>query len=188
MTDNYVLVDYSDDLDLSSFYEMAKKHGYENNTSKKVMIDPFRNERRMKAWVLYNNNVPVSTGITHSFDGIFPDESYRICARTCLIPDNTNYKGLFTVKRLICEHQNINDQYFIPAMIDYLGIDKNMYITSNESPIASQRLVHNIYCPTMEKMGLLTNMGEHFYRGHVQTFWKLNPKEFLGHLNKYRWN
>ena len=33
MTDNYVLVDYSDDLDLSSFYEMAKKHGYENNTS-----------------------------------------------------------------------------------------------------------------------------------------------------------
>ena len=182
----YKLVEWSQDLDLTYFYNEAKHRGFDNNSSQHNMIDCFKNEREFKAWILYLNDLPVGSVACHTLDMLGPN-SYRICARTCLIPDNTNYKGLFTVKRLICEHQNINDQYFIPAMIDYLGIDKNMYITSNESPIASQRLVHNIYCPTMEKMGLLTNMGEHFYRGHVQTFWKLNKDVFLKQLEEVKW-
>ena len=41
----YKLINYSDDLDLNSFYANALKRGFVNNSSKKTMIDCFANEK-----------------------------------------------------------------------------------------------------------------------------------------------
>jgi hypothetical protein len=48
--------------------------------------------------------------------------------------------------------------------------------------------VHNIYAPSLVKTKVLTKAFDKEYRGHIQTFWKLNPDEFLEQLNSYpRW-
>ena len=39
----------------------------------------------------------------------------------------------------------------------------------------------------MSKQGLFTKIKEIDYRGVRQTVWKLNPKEFLAHLDKHPW-
>jgi hypothetical protein len=39
----------------------------------------------------------------------------------------------------------------------------------------------------MTKQGLFTKIKEIDYRGVKQTVWKLNPKEFLAHLDKHPW-
>jgi hypothetical protein len=63
-----------------------------------------------------------------------------------------------------------------------------MYITTHPSDVGTQKLVHNIYAPSLEKTNVLSRSFEREYRGHTQTFWKLNPNVFLEQLNRYpRW-
>jgi hypothetical protein len=40
----------------------------------------------------------------------------------------------------------------------------------------------------MERAGVITKAFEKEYRGHVQTFWKLNKDIFLEQLEKVKWN
>ena len=183
----YKLINYSDDLDLNSFYANALKRGFVNNSSKKTMIDCFANERDWHVWILYQNDEAIGSVATHSLDVIGPN-AYRICARTCSFAEARPRHALITINRLINEHQNLTAQFFIPACIEYCPSDSDLYITSNESKVASQRQVHTIYCPTLEKSGVLTKTHELEYRGHVQSFWKLNKELFLEQLNSYpRW-
>lgn len=181
------LVEYNDNLDLAKFYEDAKERGFVNNSSKKAMIDCFANERDWKVWILYDNTDAVGSVAAHSLDIIGPN-AYRICARTCTFAEARPSHGLITVRRLILEHQNLTAQFFIPKCIEYCPTDSDLYITSNESKVASQRQVHEIYCPTLAKTGLLTKTHELEYRGHVQSFWKLDREIFFSQLSKYnRW-
>lgn len=183
----FKLVDYSDDLNLDSFYENALNRGFINNSSKKTMVDCFANERDWKVWILYQNDQAVGSVAAHSLDVIGPN-AYRICARTCSFAEARPSHALITLNRLIVEHQNLTAQFFIPKCIEYCPPDSDLYITSNKSKIASQRQVHQIYCPTLEKFGVLTKTHELEYRGHVQTFWKLDKEIFLSQLNSYpRW-
>jgi hypothetical protein len=62
-----------------------------------------------------------------------------------------------------------------------------MYITSHASKVGTQRLVHTVWGPTLEKTGVLIRAFEKEYRGHVQTFWKLNPDTFLTQLEEVKW-
>jgi hypothetical protein len=75
----------------------------------------------------------------------------------------------------------------MPVCIEWAG-NSDMYITSHPSEVGTQRLVHNIWAPSLEKTGVLTRAFEKEYRGQLQTFWKLNPEVFLDQLSKVkRW-
>ena len=183
----YKLIEWSEDLDLNYFYAEADRRGFENNSSQKVMIDCFKNEREFKAWILYKDDLPVGSVAAHSLDILGPN-AYRICVRTCAFTEYRPISGLLTVNRMIREHQHITPQFYIPACIEWAGVENDLYISSNNSPVGTQRMVHNIYCPTMEKMGLLKKTHDIEYRGHLQSFWKLDSKKFLQDLERYpRW-
>lgn len=182
----FKLVAWNPELDLNEFYRKAKDRGYENNSSQKLMIDTFNKEREYKAWILYHNEDPCGSVVCHSLDILGPN-AYRMCARTCMFAEYS-MRGLYTRTSLIKEFQHVAPQFYMPANIEWAGLDKDFYISSNNSKVASQRLVHNMWCPEMEKLGLLSKHCELEYRGHLQTFWKLNVDKFLTELDKYpRW-
>lgn len=183
----YKTVPFSKDLDLSEFYAKAKAKGYENNTSEFWIKDCFRNERESETWILYYNNKPVGSVAAHTFDEM-GEYSYRIACRTCVFTDELSQKALRNVKKTILEHQNPTAQFLIPTCIEWAGRDKNLYITSNELEGGSQRLVHKIYFPALQKSGQVENCGEITYRGTLQTVWKLHVDKFYKELNKHeRW-
>lgn len=183
----YKLIEYSDDLDLEYFYSEAKRRGFENNSSKQVMIDCFKREREFKAWILYQDDLPIGSVGCHTLDILGPN-SYRICARTCTFAEARPGDGLITINKLIVEHQNLTAQFFIPACIEFAGRDKDLYISSHPSLVGTQRMVHSVYCPTLVKAGTLEKTCEMEYRGYMQTFWKLNVDTFYKQLNSNpRW-
>lgn len=177
----YKIIPWTPELDLTEFYAEAGRRGFVNNASQKSMIDCFRNEREWCVWILYYNNKAVGSVGAHSID-----EGYRICARTCVLSDLLPATTLRT-RNQIATHQHYTAQFFMPACIEWAKGD--MYITTHASDVGTQRLVHTIWGPTLEKTGVLTRAFEKEYRGHVQTFWKLNSSVFLEQLNKVeRWN
>jgi hypothetical protein len=175
----YKIVAWTPELDLAEFYAEAKSRGFVNNASQKAMIDCFRNEREWCVWILYYNNKAVGSVGAHSID-----EGYRICARTCvlsgLLPLNT-----LRTRNQIATHQHVTAQYLMPACIEWAK--DPMYITSHPSEVGTQRLVHTVWGPTLEKSGVLTRAFEKEYRGHVQTFWKVNDSVFMEQLEKVKW-
>lgn len=178
----YKIIPWSEDLDLTEFYSEAGARGFVNNSSQRAMIDCFRDEARWNVWILYYNNRAVGSVAAHTIG----DLGYRICARTCVL---TNHLPKVTLRTLnqIKTHQHVTAQFFMPACIDWVG-DHDMYITSHASEVGTQRLVHNIWGPALESTGVLTRAFEHAYRGHKQTFWKLNKEVFLDQLSKVeRW-
>jgi hypothetical protein len=171
---------WSEDLDLTEFYKNAEHRGFVNNSNQTNMIDCFRNEREWQVWILYYNKVAVGSVAAHSID-----EGYRICARTCAFTDLMPFDSLRTRNQIVT-HQHVTAQIFMPACIEWAK--GPMYITSHPSEVGSQKLVHNIWGPSLEKSGVLVKEFEKDYRGHVQTFWKLNAEEFLRQLDNYpRW-
>jgi len=179
----FKLIDYSADLNLESFYQNAKFRGYENNSTRSIMIDSFKKEEDFKLWILYYNNIAVGSTATHSLD-IFPN-SYRICVRTCVFTDLLPSHHTLRTLNNIREHQHITAQFFMPACVNYCPIEADLYITSHLSNVASQRLVHEIFCPVLEQQGCLKKAHEVEYRGHLQTFWKLDKFKFMQQLSLY---
>jgi hypothetical protein len=181
------LIEYSDDLNLDEFYRNALIRGYYNNSSKSIMVDSLKSDWDYKVWILYNGEQAIGATAAHSLD-IIPN-SYRICARTCLFTDlMPSHRNLRTLNN-IREHQHITAQYYIPQCVEYCPVECDLYITSHPSEIASQKLVHDIFCPILEDKGCLEKTHELMYRGHLQTFWKLNKVEFMKQLQQYpRWS
>ena len=185
----FEIVLWTKDLDLDEFYAEAARRGFYNNSSQKTMIDCLRNEKEWAAWILYQNNRAVGSVAAHSFDDVMGPNSYRICVRTCSFAEAVQRKSMITIKRLIAEHQNLTSQFFIPQCIEWCGKDKNLYITSNESKVGTQRLVHNIYFPTLVKSGVMSKIKDVHYRYTDQTVWQLNVDKFYEELNKYpKWS
>lgn len=178
---SFKIIEWSSDLNLTSFYAEAEKRGFHNNASQKMLVDCFTNEKEKQVWILLYNNNPVGSVAAHSLD-ILPN-AYRICARTCVFTDKLPFHQLRSLNYTCQQHQNITAQFFIPKCIEWAGKDKDMYITSHASEIGTQRLVHNIYCPALEKTGVLAKEMEIEYRGHLQTFWKINVDVFYHQLN-----
>lgn len=182
----YRLIPWSKAIDLEVFYRRALAKGYTNNASQKMLVDCFENEISKQVWILYYNDSPVGSVAAHSLD-IGEKNSFRIAARTCVFTDDLPINNLRT-KNGILNHQNVTAQFFIPACIEWAGKENNLYITSNDSPEGSQKLVHRIFCPLLAEKGILKFSGEKFYRGHMQSFWKLDVEEFYQDLNRNkRW-
>jgi hypothetical protein len=179
----YKLVKWSQDLDLEAFYNNAKLRGFENNSNQQSLVDCFSKEAHAQVWILYDNDRAIGSVAAHSLD-ILPN-AYRICARTCVLTDQTHLSHLRSLNKTIKQHQNITAQYFIPACIEWAGRDKQLYISTNESSVGSQRAVHTVYCPALESTGVLSKDYVLQYRGHEQTFWRLNVEEFYKQLEQF---
>ena len=175
------ITNWTSDLDLSEFYKEADKRGFVNNASQKAMIDCFQNEHEWQVWLLQHETKIVGSVAAHTID-----EGYRICARTCVLSDLLPLNTLRT-RNQIATHQHVTAQYFMPACIEWVNGRGDMYITSHPSEVGTQRLVHTVWGPTLEKTGVLTRAFEREYRGHAQTFWKLNADVFLEQLEKVKW-
>jgi len=179
----YSLKPWSEDLDLTEFYAEAERRGFTNNSSQKAMIDCFKNEQRWNVWILYYKNTAVGSVAAHTLDDI----GYRICTRTCAFTDKMPIDHLRT-REGITSHQNVTAQFFIPQCIEWVG-DHDMYITTHPSEVGTQRLVHTIWGPALAATGCLELAFNKEYRGHMQTFWRLNKDVFLEQLSKGpRWH
>ena len=180
----YALKEWTPDLDLTYFYQECSRRGFLNNSSQKNMIDCFNNEKKKKIWILYQNNKPVGSVAAHSFDEIMGPNSFRILTRVCTFAEARPRKGLITIKKLIAEHQNLTDQFLLPACIKWAG-KTNLYATSNSNFEASQRFVNKYYFPTLAELGIATKIKNFFYRGSDQTLWKIDALKFEENLAKY---
>ena len=162
-----------------------------------MLVDCFNKEREKQVWILYHNNVALGSVAAHSFDEM-GDNSYRIAVRTCvlspLLPkqinrenNSLNISGLRTIKGIVT-HQNITSQYLLPVCLEWVPKNSKLYITSNENEVGTQRLVHRIFGPAMEKTGQMKKIKDIPYRGAIQTVWEFFPDRFLEELNKFeRW-
>ena len=182
------MIRWSEDLDLSDFYAKAASKGFGNNSSRKMLVDCFANERQKQTWMLYHNSKAVGSVAAHSLD--VPElgsNAYRICARTCVFTDELPRMSLRTVTG-ITTHQNYTAQYLMPTCIDWCPTDSDLYITSTESEVGSQRLVNKIFCPALESTNVLKFAGSFTYRNTVQNFWLVNVDKFNEELSRYgRW-
>lgn len=183
----FKIVPWSEDLDLASFYKGAEERGFTNNASQHMLVDCFRKEREWQTWILYYNNEAIGSVAAHSFDDVMGPNTYRVAARTCIFTDKLPQVSLRT-KNQIVTHQHATAQFLIPACLEWLPEGARAFITSNELEAGTQRLVHRIFGPAMEKTGQMKRVKETFYRGANQTVWEIFPNRFYEELNKYpRW-
>ena len=182
----FKIIPWSENLDLTNFYKNAAARGFTNNSSQHMLVDCFRQEREWNTWILYYNNEAVGSVAAHSFPEMGYD-AYRIAARTCILTDKLPHNSLRTRNQIIT-HQHATSQFLIPTCIEWVPKGSNLYITSNENDSGTQRLVHRIFGPAMEKSGQMARIKEIYYRGTNQTVWQFFPDKFYEELNKYkRW-
>jgi hypothetical protein len=187
----YSMIKWTEDLDLTDFYKNAAERGFKNNSSQQMLVDCFRKEREWSTWILYKDIIPIGSVAAHSFDEIMGDNSYRICARTCVFTDMISgiYGKALRTAKVITHNQNPTAQFLMPTCIEWTPKNSNLYLTSNKSEIGTQKKVHYVFCPLMEKIGILKRVKNIYYRGTNQTIWKLNRDKFYEVLNRYpRWN
>lgn len=185
----FKIVEYSDELNLDGFYREAKEKGFVNNSSKKAMIECFNNEKEKQAWILYEDDRPVGSVAAHSFDDVMGPNTYRVLTRVCSFGGLGPVKGLLTPHRLAAEHQSLTDQFLLPTCIEWVNGRGRMFATSNDSKVASQRLVHRYYFPTLEKLEIVKRIKDVHYRNTDQTVWEIFGDKFYENLNKFeRWN
>jgi hypothetical protein len=183
----FKLVEWSEQLDLTEFYNEAAARGFVNNSSQKAMIDCFKNEGEFKAWILYHGDKAVGSGAAHSFNDVMGSNTYRIGARTCTFAE-ARPAHIGTLNQVVSQHQTLTAQFFIPKHIEWVANRGNVYVTSHDSSAASHRKVHRTYFPALAKIGTLTYIRDVMYRGSMQSVWQLHPDVFLDQLSKSkRW-
>ena len=186
----YKVVKWNENLDLTEFYQQAEKRGFINNSSQKMLVDSIAKEKEWSVWLLYYKNRPVGSVAAHSFDEIMGPNSYRIAVRTCVFTDRLEgtYGNALRTISVITKHQNPTAQFLIPTCIDWCPTGANLYITSNENSVGTQRRVHNIFGPTLERQGIMKRIKDIHYRGTDQTVWRFNPSIFYQQLDLHgRW-
>jgi hypothetical protein len=182
----YKIVSWSEDLDLTEFYTTANTKGFSNNASQKMLVDSLAKEKEWGVWILYYNDKAVGSVAAHSFPEM-GDNAYRIAVRTCVFTDMIPTNSLRTRNQIVT-HQHVTSQFLIPVCIEWAPKTAKLYITSNESSVGTQRLVHNIFGPAMEQTGQMKKIKDMIYRGTNQTVWEIFPDKFNEALNTYaRW-
>jgi len=185
----YEIKEYNENLDLTYFYNKCKEKGFINNSSKSKLIKNLKKEKEFKLWILYYNNKPVGSTAIHSFDNVMGENSYRICARSCVLSDELNIKNIRSIRGGIDKHQYVSSQFYIPLCIEWAPKGSKLYVTTSNKNEASMRLVHNLFFPQLSKIGIVKKIKNIFYGGVEQTVWQLLPEVFLESLNKCpRWD
>jgi hypothetical protein len=182
----YKIIPWTPELDLTEFYVTAEAKGFTNNASQKMLVDSLAKEKAWCVWILYYNDKAIGSVGAHSFPEMGED-AFRIAVRTCVFTDLLPMNTLRTRNQIVT-HQHVTSQFLIPACIEWTPPWADLYITSNESSVGTQRLVHNIFGPAMESSGQMERIKEIEYRGTKQTVWQLFPDKFLEELGKHpRW-
>ena len=182
----FKLIPWSTELDLTDFYRIAVKKGFINNASQKMLVDCFDSEPEKGVWILYYNDIAVGSVAAHTFD-IMGENCYRIAARTCVFTDMIPY-GTLRTRNQIVTHQHVTSQFLIPACIEWAPKGSRLFISSTDSDLGTQRLVHRIFGPAMASTGQMQKIGDVVYRNTNQTIWELFPDKFMSELAKYpRW-
>lgn len=183
----YKIQEYQRNIDLSSFYQRCLEKGFMNNASPKRLIDTFEKQKFFKLWILFYKDTPVGSTVAHDFDEVMGENSYRICARTCVLSDMLPIKHIRT-KDGIINHQNVCSQIFIPVILRSLPLHSRCYITSSDKDEASMKQVNGIWAKLLSRQGVLEPVKDIFYRGANQTVWQLNTESFLAQLEQHpRW-
>lgn len=180
---------WTPELDLSEFYATAESKGFTNNASQKMLVDSLAKETEWCVWILYYDNKAIGSVGAHSFPEMGKN-AYRIAVRTCVFTDQLpgTYGNALRTISVITKHQNPTAQFLIPACINWAPLESNLYITSNESSVGTQRRVHRTFGPALEKLGQMKRITEIEYRGTRQTIWQLFPDKFLKGLYEHpRW-
>jgi hypothetical protein len=185
---SYKLVNYSPDLNLGDFYEESKKRGLENNCSQSAMFDCFRNEKKWAGWLVEYNQRFIGGVCIHSFEDVMGPDSYRIYARACFHTELSE-KPTGYITDHFRKLQNVGLQLFTPVSIEWAGLDKKFYGSSNSRNVGSSRTVNDKWFPRLADMGIFTWACEVEYRGHMQNIWQLNTEEYLKQIKKVPlWN
>lgn len=179
----YKIIPWTAELDLTEFYATAAEKGFNNNASQKMLVDSLAKEKEWCVWILYYNNKAIGSVGAHSFPEM-GENAYRIAARTCVFTDHLPHNTLRTANQIVT-HQHVTSQFLIPTCITWAPKNSKLYITSNESEIGTQRLVHRIFAPAMVKTGQMSKAKDMLYRGTFQTVWELHANKFLEELGKY---
>lgn len=187
----FKIVPWTEELDrtLTSFYAEAGRRGFTNNASRRMLVDSIARENEWAVWILYYNDKAVGSVAAHSFPEM-GENCYRIAARTCVFTDMLPgvYGSALRTKSVITEHQNPTAQFLIPACLQWTPRESRVFITSNESEVGTQRRVHNIFGPLLERQGTMKRAADIHYRGTNQTVWEFFPDVFLKQINQYpRW-
>lgn len=182
----YKVIQWTPELDLTEFYSRAEAKGFVNNASQRMLVDSLAKEKEWCVWILYYNNKAIGSVGAHSFPEM-GNNAYRIAVRTCVFTDELDgpYGNALRTISVITKHQNPTAQFLIPTCIEWAPKDANLYITSNESKVGTQRRVHNIFGPALERQGAMKRIKDLHYRGTDQTVWQLFPDKFLEQLAKY---
>jgi len=182
----YKIIPWSAELNLTEFYSEAEKRGFNNNSTEQMLVGSFKKESQWQVWILYYNNKAVGSVAAHSFPEM-GENCFRIAARTCVFTDLLPLQSLRTVNQIVT-HQHATSQFLIPTCIEWAPKGSRLFITSNESEVGTQRLVHRIFGPAMEQTGQMKHVKNLEYRGHKQTVWEIFPDKFYQELNRYpRW-
>jgi hypothetical protein len=183
----YRIQEYHKDMDLSTFYQKCLDRGIMNNASPKRLIDTFKQQKFFKLWILFYNNIPAGSTIAHDFDDVMGENSYRICARTCVLSDMLPIRHIRT-KDGIINHQNVCSQIFIPVILNALPTDSKCYITTSDKDEASMKQVNWVCANIFSKQGVLERVDDVFYRGATQTVWLVHRERFFEQLAQHpRW-
>lgn len=182
----YRIEKYNCTQDLTDFFKIAESRGFYNNSSKDALYNNLTHFNDYAVHLLYYNETCVGNVSTHSLEelNILGVNAYRIAARTCLLPHD-NISRIYTKKQIV-EHQGPAPQILIPTSIEYAGRNNNLYISSNKSSVGTQKLVHEFYCPLLNKTGVLCDPIDLEYRGSIQSFWKMNVDVFYNQLKQNR--
>jgi hypothetical protein len=181
----YKLIEYTPELDLSTFYAEAEIRGYKNNSSQQAMFNCFQNEREWCGWMLTYNGEYVGGVCAHSFDDVMGPGSYRILARTCVFTEKTHRPSHYTRNTSIVQQQCAAAQFYIPVALQKFGLDKKFYATSNSNEVGSQKRVNRLWFPEQQKLGRFKLAKTTLYRGCEQNIWELNVSEWCKSLKTY---
>lgn len=183
----YKMIPWSLDLDLKEFYLDCAERGFYNNSSEKILVDSLRSEQKWQVWILYYNDEAIGSVAAHTFDDVMGPNTFRVAARTCVFTDKLPLVSLRTRNQIVT-HQHATGQFLIPACLEWLPKGARAFITSNENEAGTQKIVHRVFAPAMEKTGQMKRIKNVHYRGTDQTVWEIFPDKFFEELNKYpRW-
>lgn len=186
----FSIKEFSEDLDLTSFYKTAKERGYYNNCNQEVLHDNMKHLDDYKTYLLYWDKTIVGSVCLHSLEelNILGDNAYRVGARTCLFPDLIGGVRKFGMQNYSSNpFSHYTTQLLFPACIKYCGINAPMYVSTNENETGTQIKVHRIWTKVMHRLGYLIDPVELDYRNNFQTFWKINTQKWINDLRTHVW-
>jgi hypothetical protein len=169
--------------ELEQFMSISRERGLVNNATIEDLYR-YRRERESVLFLLSNEQGIMGTFGAHSMD-IFPD-SYRICARACILTDKTERSSLRT-RNQILKHDNVLARFGLHYCTQWV-LKQNpaakIFITTHPSEVGAMELMHRIVCPIFERAGLVQNYGDHEYYKHVQRFWLFKPEKYYEQINE----